>query len=121
MNECEDELICDFAETYHIYDYKSLPPSLAGILCAGLREDSRVKMKLSGSTLNMIHTLLARMVDELSFLSWTKTKDGLKNRNKPQSVLKILTEQKEEDYKVYQTAEDFKAVWDEIARRNENA
>lgn len=78
-------------------------------------------MKLSGVNINLIQTLLARTVDELAFLSWAKTKDGQKNRNRPQSVLKTLTEKKKDDFTVYRSADDFRAVWDEIARRNKNA
>ena len=91
------------------------------MLCSGLREDSRVKMKLAGERIDLLHMLLARMVDELSFLSWSKTKDGAKNRNRPQSVIKLLTEKKVEEFSVYHTAEDFMTMWDTIARRNENA
>ena len=36
----EDALICDFAETYHIYDYRSLDVEYAATLAYGLRDDS---------------------------------------------------------------------------------
>lgn len=65
----------------------------------------------------MTETLLARMVDELAFISWSKTKDGQKNRKRPPSVLKALTEKKKEEYESFKTAEDFKAAWADIARR----
>lgn len=32
LNLSEDALICDFAETYHIYDYRSLPLRLVATL-----------------------------------------------------------------------------------------
>ncbi|MBQ9075088.1 MAG: hypothetical protein IJY32_03895 [Mogibacterium sp.] len=41
-------LICDLAETYGIYDYRSLPVSTVATLSAGLREDSRIKTKIRG-------------------------------------------------------------------------
>ena len=44
----EDALICDLAETYHIYDYRSLPVKLVATLSAGLRDDSRIKLKAAG-------------------------------------------------------------------------
>ena len=44
INLSEYALICDFAETYHIFDYRSLPVKLAATLSAGLRDDSRSKM-----------------------------------------------------------------------------
>ena len=39
----EDALVCDMAETYHIFDYRALPLFLAARLACGLREDSRSK------------------------------------------------------------------------------
>ena len=44
----EDALICDFAETYHILDYRALPVKQRAVLASGLRENSRIKMKLAG-------------------------------------------------------------------------
>jgi len=41
----ENALICDFAETYHIYDYRQLPPTRVAVFACGLRDDSRIKMK----------------------------------------------------------------------------
>lgn len=46
----EDALICDFAETYHILDYRALPVEQQAVLASGLRDNSRSKMKLSGLT-----------------------------------------------------------------------
>lgn len=51
------------------------------------------------------------MVDELSFLSWSKTKDAEKNRNRPKSVLEIMTSKpKENDVKGFKTGEQFEAA-----------
>lgn len=41
-------LICDLAETYGIYDYRSLPVRTVATLSAGLRENSRIKNKMRG-------------------------------------------------------------------------
>ena len=41
-------LICDLAETYGIYDMGSLPVTTVAILASGLRDNSRIKMKLAG-------------------------------------------------------------------------
>lgn len=61
----------------------------------GLRDNSRVKMKVGESSISLETALLARIADELTFLSWTKTKDAQRGRNKPASILKMLTEDKE--------------------------
>ena len=87
---------------------------MVATLCFGLRDDSRVKMKLSGSKITLTQTLMARMVDELSFQSWAQTKDGQKNRNRPESVLKALTEEKQDETVSFITVEDFERAWKEI-------
>jgi len=43
----EDALICDLAETYHIFNYRELPPSLAATLSVGLKDDSRIKKEVA--------------------------------------------------------------------------
>lgn len=44
----EDALICDLAETYRIFDYRSLPLKTVATFSVGLRENSRIKMSLGG-------------------------------------------------------------------------
>ena len=80
----------------------------------GLRDDSRVKMKISGAKISLDRILFARIVDELSFISWAKTKDGQKNRNRPISVLKTLTEDKEDEIETFMTSDDFDKAWERI-------
>ena len=76
-------------------------------------------MKLSESRITLTQTLLARITDELSFQSWAQTKDGQKNRNRPESVLKALTtEPKEEETVSFMTADDFDKAWREIVNGN---
>ena len=76
-------------------------------------------MKLSESKITLTQALIARMVDELSFQSWAKTKDGQKNRNRPQSVLKALTEDKKDELVSFKTAEDFNKAWESITNVND--
>ena len=87
----EDALICDFAETYNIYDYKSLPLKMVGSLALGLRDNSRIKMAMTGSQASSEVMLMAAMVDRLSLLVWMKTKDAEKGKNKPKSILESMT------------------------------
>lgn len=110
-------MICDFAETYHILNYRELSPGLAATLCVGLRDDSRVKMEIAGIKITLEQTLLARIADDLSFQSWAQTKDGQKNRNRPKSVLKTLLEEKREDqHETFLTPEDFDKAWEKICQ-----
>lgn len=66
IRDDEDALICDLAETYHIYDYRSLPLRLVATLAAGLRENSRVKT--TGAKASTTNTLLAMIADHLMAL-----------------------------------------------------
>lgn len=86
----EDMLICDFAETYHVLNWRGLPADLAAVLAFGLRENSRIKMKLSGMKLPMDTMLSAVAADALNLLVWFQTKDAAKKRNRPGSILNIL-------------------------------
>lgn len=87
----EESLICDFAETYSIYNYKSLPLKLVATLASGLSADSRIKRKLLGLNHSIDTLLLACIVDRLSLLLWRDTKDASKGKNKPESLYELLT------------------------------
>lgn len=86
----EAALTCDFAETYQIYDWRALPATYAAILAAGLRESSRIKMRLSGSKLAAEQLLLASIADHVRILVWQNTTDGHSGENPPQSMLSLM-------------------------------
>lgn len=83
-------MVCDFAETYHILNWRVLKPSLAAALAFGLPDNSRTKRKLSGSDIGLDTMLLAAIADRLTILAWQNTEDGHKGRNKPKSILDDL-------------------------------
>lgn len=87
----EDALICDLAETYQIYDYKQLPLKTVAVFSYGLRENSRIKMKMSQNNATFDTMLLAGINDRLSQLIWFKTEDGQKRKNRPQSIVDTLS------------------------------
>ena len=119
MIACDEEaLICDLAETYGIFDYRALPLKLVATLSVGLRENSRIKMKLSGVKTTTDTMLLASAVDRLSMLVWAKTEDGQNNVNRPKSILAILTGNEEEsDVVAFETVEEFEAERERIIRQ----
>lgn len=41
-----DAVVCDLAETYHLFDLYAVSLETLATLCAGLRDDSRIKMKM---------------------------------------------------------------------------
>ena len=115
IDKCEELMICDLAETYHLFNYKEYPPLLVGTLVFGLKDDSRTKLFLSDQKQSLDRILFARMVDELSFLSWANSKDGQKNRNRPKSVLQtLLGIEKKEEYATFDTYEEFQQMWNAI-------
>lgn len=105
----EEALICDLAETYQIYDYKQLPLSMVAVFSCGLRENSRIKMKLSGQVVSMETLLLAGLSDKVSMLLWAKTEDGQKGKNRPSMILDALhsLEVKPKETVVFDSGEDF--------------
>lgn len=108
----EDALICDLAETYQIHDYKQLPPSKIAVFSVGLRDDSRIKMKLNDRKIPLNSILLAGVNDTLNLLLWTKTKDGQKGKNRPTSLTESFTVQphKEKKELVFTSGEDFEEM-----------
>ena len=109
----EDALVCDFAETYQVFDYKSLPARFAATLAAGLRENSRIKLKMTGMPCTSETLLLAMAVDRLSLLFWSKTEDGQKNRNRPESIyMRILglNEKPENNVVAFASGSDFETA-----------
>lgn len=106
----EDALLCDLAETYHIYDIKSLPILTVATFSIGLKGDSRIMRKMANMPIDTNTVLLASILDRLSFIAWSKTKDGQKGRNRPESVLNKLLNgdtKPERDYEVYESGEEF--------------
>lgn len=111
-------MICDLAETYHIYDYRGLPVQLLATLVFGLRADSRTKMEINGTTVPSYINMLAGIIDRLSLLVWQNTEDGHKNRNRPQSLVEMLnTPPKESDIVAFDTGEDFDKAYAELLSR----
>lgn len=110
----EDALICDFAETYHILNYRELPPITAGVLACGLRDNSRIKLKMADVKVSLEDILLATIADKLENQMYQYAKaHGAKNIGEPESILKrIQGEQKEESsLETFESGEDFMKAW----------
>lgn len=116
LSEDKDALICDLAETYGIYDYRALPASRLATLAVGLREDSRIKMRLMGAKASKTDLLLAAAVDRLSMLLWMNSEDGKNGTNRPPSILSVIlgTEQEDKAVEAFESDQDFEAAWTQI-------
>lgn len=123
MEKYPDELTCDMAETYGVFDIKRLPASLAATLAVGLRENSRVKRAKSKTTYDDNTILLARIADLLLWLKWSRTEDGVNGQNYPGTPMLDYflgrvtpTSEAQSDHVVFESPEDFCARWAEITR-----
>lgn len=104
----KEALICDLAETYGIFDYKSIPCKTVAILASGLRENSRIRMRLEDSKVTTEELLLSSISDNLSMLVWMNSKDGAKGRDRPKMILQnIYNDKKEDEVISFSTAEEF--------------
>ena len=108
-------LICDLAETYGIYDYKAMKPSLVATLAVGLPATSRVVRRYVKNDLTMDQMLLAMILDSLNNLIWGLS--GHKTSKKPKSILQKLTKKQEKDELMsFKTPEEYEAF---MARKRE--
>ena len=108
----EDALICDLAETYHIFDYRSLPVKLVATLSAGLRDDARIKLRAADSSVGLDTIILAAIADNLTMLRAGMDK---KNRGKPFLFTDaIYGEKKKKKAKGFRTVEEFEAALNRI-------
>lgn len=63
-----DALLCDMAETYGIFDLWALPVELLAVLASGLRDNSRIKMKIAGMRYIPLETVLPQVADRLTLI-----------------------------------------------------
>lgn len=119
---CEDELVCDLAEIYHVFNWQELPPTLVATLAFGLPADSRTKKKLTGQKLTLTEQLLALIVDDVRRSNWMRTKDGYKGRNQPESIYERLMgiNQKTNDDLMSMTIDEFDAWYKAKMKRKNN-
>lgn len=99
-------LICDLAETYGVYDMRSLPPRTVAALSAGLRDNSRIYMKMRGDKIPRDELLLAMTVDGVSAVLWRLGA----YKDKPKSIAEsLLGNDKKDERKVkgFRSAADF--------------
>lgn len=116
MNLDKNALLCDLAETYHIYDYRSLPLHMVGIFACGLREDSRTMMKVMGVKVNTIQTLLALIADNTRLIAWLQSSDGEKGINRPKPLLAMMSEEKysENNIETFENGQQFDDEWNRL-------
>jgi len=115
LNLDEDAVICDLAETYQVYNWRSLPVSLVATFVCGLGQNSRIKRKLSNEEYTTEELLLMNIADSLSILIWQNTKDGQKGTNKPKLFTEMLNK-KNDNTQAFDSIEEFELTRQAILR-----
>lgn len=110
INLDEDALICDFAETYGLFDYRGLSPLKAAVLSCGLRENSRIKMKLANAKLTIEQTLLAVIADFTQAIMLGDKKNIEQNFHSIQEQL-INPEKQKEKYMKFESVQQYEAFY----------
>jgi len=99
-----DAFLCDMAETYRIYDIKSIPLSMLSIYASGLGMNSRVRLKREfGLKAPWDIVLLAKIVDLLA--------DDPKNAIAP---IFIVKEKNRSEFRAFDSIEEFEHAKAEI-------
>lgn len=116
----EDALVCDLAETYGIYDYRSLPADVVATFAVGLRDDARIKIKMSGMERPFNDYILAAIYDRLNWLCWSRSKNGLNGVDMPVRILDLLTgnteKQTDDDFETFESVEAYENARQELLR-----
>ena len=85
------------------------------LFSCGLRENSRIKRKLSGEKADTEEILLSIIADRIGTLVWFNSEDGEKRINRPRSILASLVgEEEEKEVHAFDSGEDFEVAWSEI-------
>lgn len=106
--DSEDFLICDFAQFYHVLEYKELRPSLAATLAMGLPEESRTKRKLTGVNLTLDQMLMSLILDDFNAFLYSRRKH---KGPKPKQVFMMLTkpEKPKDELMSFRTPAEYEA------------
>ena len=108
----EEALICDLAETYGIYDYKSMPLRLISTLASGLRADSRIMLRISKDPepRDVEVTILGAIADRLASISYILLKAMKADPEVPVPIIKAILEmdkkQSNEEVLKFNTSEE---------------
>lgn len=116
----EGALICDLAESYGLFDYKTVPARLLGTLAAGLREDSRSKMLAYGQKVNKTEMLLAALMDGVNRIAWMLAAICPREGEPPKSVLDALMGRAETEAEEGMTPEEYEEAWQQLTGVNHN-
>lgn len=108
-------MICDLAETYHIYDYQKLPVETLVAFVTGLRQDSRTKMAINVMKVPTNTLIMAMVYDKLNQWIWLNSKQGRKGHNPPPSLVeKLMNNEKQSKVQAYDSGDEFDLAFKRI-------
>lgn len=113
-----DSLACDLAETYQIYDLRQFTPRRIAVFACGLRDDSRIKLKISGQPVASDTWLLASIADSVNVLIWQLS--GNEDIPRPALYTEMLSGKqiisKEPDSEIvgFDSGEEFLIAWNTL-------
>lgn len=111
MTVSRESLICDFAETYHIYTFEGLPLQTVATLACGLGNNSRIAQKMAGTRYRFEEMLMAAITDRLTILIWAQTEDAKKGK-KP----KLLLDDESAEVQGFDTADAFERMRNKLLK-----
>lgn len=106
-------LICDLAEYYHVYDYRSLPVKLVVTFFIGLRAESRIRQVNKTVKVDDSKWLLMLIVDNLTILNYKLSGKKVDSEKLLTNSMLNEAEKKEEDKEkpmVFDSPDDFVKV-----------
>lgn len=105
-------MVCDLAQTYHIYDWQTVPLHTLAVLVSGLPPESRTMRHFSKQKYSTEELILMRIFDSVNFIAWAQTKDAQRGANRPESLYDMATKPRKDDKKpkAFATAADFEAA-----------
>lgn len=94
-----------------------MPALYLATLVKGLRHDSRLASAISGYKYTHTELLLGRIIDELSFQSWTKSTDAQHNKNRPISLVQMFMNGSDtKEHLDFESPEEFEKARAEILK-----
>lgn len=105
----KDALICDMAETYHIYNIEALPVETLATLSYGLRDNSRIKMKIAGVEYVPLEIIMPQIADNMAIIRYSLT---AKKGDAPPKLMSSYIygdTKKSKETKSYSTGAEFEA------------
>ena len=110
----EDALLCDLAETYGIFDLNALPVETLAALSFGLRENSRIKRKMSGALEVDEMELLAVIADNLTVIRSALLGQELSNTALMNMYIREQDKPQAQPIYKFKSSEEFKEAWDNV-------